>query len=235
MEIPSQVKYYDNLWSKRLKMNYLQLRRSLKILQYISGIMSHNKKIKVLDLGCGDGRFTSFLGEFVDTDAIELSEEAIKTAKEKHPHVNFFHGSALEFNFNPEKYDVVISQEVIEHIEDQNKYMEVCYKVLKKKGYLIMTTPNKKVFDHMEGGNWSQQPIEKIMNPKEFKKLVATHFKIMKYESIIMDFGNLGYFKWLNHRLIVGGCNILGLRKVREFILSKLGFGLHQCILAEKI
>ena len=72
------IVYYDVLWSKRLKMNYLQLRRSIKIFQYVSKIMYSNKKIKVLDLGCGDGRFTSFLGEFVDTDAIELSEEAIK-------------------------------------------------------------------------------------------------------------------------------------------------------------
>ncbi len=230
-----QIKYYDDLWSKRLRMNYLQLRRSIKICQYISRIMHGNKRIKVLDLGCGDGRFTAFLGEFVTTDAIELSEEAVLIAKQKHPHVNFFQGSALDYNFDKGAYDVVISQEVIEHIEDQEAYLKVCYEVLKPGGYVIMTTPNKKVFDHMKGGNWSHQPVEKIMDPKQFKRSIAAYFKIQRYDSIIMNFGQLGYFKWINHRLVIGGCNTLGLRDIREFVLSKYGFGMHQCVLAKKV
>lgn len=230
----SQVKYYDNLWAQRLKLNYLQFRRAIKIFQYFSDIMHSNKQLKVLDLGCGDGRFTSFLGEFADTDAIELSEKAVETAKKNHPHVNFFQGSALDFEFEVEKYHVVISQEVIEHIEDQEGYMEVCSRVLKKGGYLIMTTPNKKVFDHMKGGNWSDQPIEKIMGPRVFKNLVSNKFKIVSYDSIIMNFGTLGYFKILNHRLVIGGCNTLGLKRFRRYLYSKLGFGLHQCVLAVK-
>ena len=44
MKIRDQVKFYDELWSKRLKMNYLQLRRSIKIFQYVSDIMYYNKK-----------------------------------------------------------------------------------------------------------------------------------------------------------------------------------------------
>ena len=235
MKIRDQVKFYDELWSKRLKMNYLQLRRSIKIFQYVSDIMYYNKKIKVLDLGCGDGRFTSFLGEFIDIDAIELSEEAIIEAKKNHPHVNFFQGSALDFNFESEKYDVVISQEVIEHIEDQEKYMDVCYNALKKEGYLIITTPNKKVFNHMKGGNWSNQPVEKILLPKEFKSLVKKKLKIITYDSIIFDFGNMGYFKFINHNYVIGGARKLGVNKLRSFIYSKFGFGLHQCILARKI
>ncbi|GAA3571772.1 class I SAM-dependent methyltransferase [Snuella lapsa] len=229
-----QIAYYDALWSKRLRMNYLQMRRSIKILQYLSRIMHGNKQVRVLDLGCGDGRFTAFVGEFVTTDAIELSEEAVKIAQQQHPHVRFFQGSALEYPFEKGYYDVVISQEVIEHIEDQDAYLRVCYEVLKPGGYLIMTTPNKKVFDHMEGGNWSDQPIEKIMSPKQFKRLVSSYFRLLKYDSIILDFGKKGYFKWINHRWVIGGCNKLGLWSVREFLMSKFGFGMHQCILGRK-
>jgi 2-polyprenyl-3-methyl-5-hydroxy-6-metoxy-1,4-benzoquinol methylase len=234
MEIDHQIKYYDDLWSKRLQMNSLQLRRAVKVLDYFVDVKRVINSPRVLELGCGDGRFTAFLGEFSDMDAIELSEEAINIARTNHPHVNFMQGSALDFDFGAEKYDVIISQEVIEHIEDQKKYIEVCAKVLKKDGFLIMTTPNKKVFDHMEGGNWSNQPIEKIMTPKEFKRLISEKFELLKYDSIIMDFGNLGYFKFLNHRFVIGGCKYLGLTKVRENILSKFGFGLHQCIKAKK-
>ena len=151
-----------------------------------------------------------------------------------HPHVNFFQGSALDYPFQKGAYDVVISQEVVEHIEDQEAYITVCHEVLKPGGYLIMTTPNKKVFDHMEGGNWSDQPVEQILSPKAFKRLVSNYFKILTYDSIILDFGNLGYFKWINPRLVIGGFNALGLKGLRAFIYSKCGFGMHQCILAKK-
>lgn len=235
MQLTEQANFYNELWADRLQMNSLQLRRALKVLEYFSEIKRKNREPRVLDLGCGDGRFTSFIGEFSSADGIELSEKTVETAKMLYPHVCFFNGSALEFEFEHEAYDVVVSQEVIEHIEDQKKYLEVCEKVLKKGGYLIMTTPNKKVFDHMEGGNWSNQPIEQIMKPKEFKALIGTFFKLKRYDSIIMDFGNMGYFKLINHRLVIGGCNRLGLRRVREALLSRFGFGLHQCILAQKL
>lgn len=234
MDIGNQVKYYDDLWSKRLQLNSLQLRRAIKILDCFVEVKRKIPSPRVLELGCGDGRFTAFLGEFSNVDAIELSESAINFAKKKYPHVNFIQGSALDYEFGKEKYDVVISQEVIEHIEDQIKYIEVCYWVLKKGGYLILTTPNKKVFDHMKGGNWSNQPIEKIMTPKEVKRLISKNFKILKYDSIIMNFGDLGYFKILNHRFIIGATRKLGLSSARESILSQMGFGIHQCIKAVK-
>ncbi|WP_417872731.1 class I SAM-dependent methyltransferase [Xanthomarina gelatinilytica] len=234
MKIDQQAAYYDTLWAKRKRLNSLKLMRSVQILNYFTIVKRKIKNPKILDLGCGDGRLTAFLGEFADTDAIELSKEAIRIAKEKHPHVNFFQGDALTYNLKFNYYDLVISQEVIEHIENQEAYISVCHKVLKKNGYLIMTTPNKKVFDHLEGGSWSHQPIEKIMRPKTFKILVNKKFKIISYDSIIFNFGHKGYFKLLNSRYVIGITNRLGLKKLREFFLSKCGYGLHQCVIAKK-
>lgn len=234
MKINKQSEYYDDLWSIRKPLNSLILRRSIKILDYFAVARKKIFRPKVLDLGCGDGRFTAFLGEFADTDALELSSEAVKMANSKHPHVNYFQGDALTYSLKENTYDVVVSQEVIEHIEDQESYIEVCYKVLKKGGYLIMTTPNKKVFDHMKGGNWSHQPLEKILTPREFKKIVKTKFDIISYDSIIFNFGRLGYFSIINSRLLVGSANRLGLNFLREHVLSKWGFGIHQCVLAIK-
>jgi len=235
LEIIEQIEYYDKLWLKRKRLNTLKLFRSVKILSYLIEVKRKVKNPKTLDLGCGDGRLTAFIGEFADTDGIELSKEAIRVAKEKHSHVNFFQGNALDYNFKLNHYDLVVSQEVIEHIEDQEAYLKVCFQVLKKGGYLIMTTPNKKVFDHLEGGNWSHQPIEKIITPKVFKALVKERFKIISYDSIIFNFGHKGYFKILHNRYLIGLTNKLGLKRLREVIYSKFGFGLHQCIFAKKI
>lgn len=234
MEINDQIEFYDKRWEENTYLNSLKLRRAIKILQFFEVVKRKVKNPWAMDLGCGDGRFSAFLGEFMKTDAIELSVDAVKRASEKYPHVHFFQGNALEYPFEFGGYDLVVSQEVIEHIEDQSQYVEVCAKLLKKGGYLIITTPNKKVFDHMKGGNWSNQPIEKILTPKECKKLIREKFRIHQYDSIIMNFGHLGYFKWVNNKYLVALCNRLGLKGFREYLLSKSGYGLHQCILAQK-
>ena len=55
------------------------------------------------------------------------------------------------------------------------------------------------------------------------------------YDSIILNFGKLGYFKLVNNRYLTGFCNKMGLKKTRERLLGKRGYGLHQCVFAKKI
>lgn len=235
MNIEEQKYFYDKLWSHDDKLNSLKLRRSIKILDYFVKVKKEFHVPRVLDLGCGEGRLTAFIGEFAHTDGIELSQNAVDKANKLYPHVNYFQGNVLEYNFDEDKYDVLISQEVIEHIQEQEKYIDICHKVLKKGGYLILTTPNKRVLNYMvDGEKWSNQPIEKVLSPKKLKGLVSNKFKILDYDSIVLNFGDMGYFKIINSRYIIGIFNRLGLKKFRERILGKLGFGLHQCVLAKK-
>ncbi|MEH1008503.1 class I SAM-dependent methyltransferase [Winogradskyella sp. ECml5-4] len=235
MNIKNQIEFYDKYWSERKVLNNLKLRRAVKILDYFVTVKREIKEPRIIELGSGDGRFTAFIGEFGNADAIELSKEAVSHANELYPHVNYMHGNALEYPLEYTAYDVVISQEVIEHIEEQDAYLEVCYNILKPGGYLILTTPNKKVFDHMEGGNWSRQPIEKVLTPSDLKGLVSKKFSVIDYDSIILNFGKLGYFKLINNRFLTGFFNKIGLKNTREKILGKLGYGLHQCVFAKKI
>ncbi|WP_178988995.1 class I SAM-dependent methyltransferase [Winogradskyella schleiferi] len=234
MDIKNQIEFYDAYWSGRKVLNNLKLRRAVKILDYFVTVKREIKEPRIIELGSGDGRFTAFIGEFGNADAIELSKEAVVNANKLYPHVNYIHGNALEYPLEHAIYDVVISQEVIEHIEEQDKYFDVCFNILKPGGYLILTTPNKKVFDHMEGGNWSRQPIEKVLTPKELNALVKKKFKIIDYDSIILNFGRLGHFKIINSSYITGFFNKIGLKKTRERTLGKLGYGLHQCVFAKK-
>jgi SAM-dependent methyltransferase len=237
MKIENQKVFYDEYWKSTKLINSLQLRRCVKILEYFIVVKRKIRQPKILDLGCGDGRLTAFLGQFGKTDAIELSQLAVDNANALYPHVNFEQGNALNHDFKDKKYDVIVSQEVLEHIEEKPKYIKTCYDVLGKDGYLILTTPNKNVLDHMtDGETWSDQPIELPLSKTELLELLKRHkFKILRYESIIINFGNIGYYKIINQRYIIGGFKVLGLGKFREHILSKLGFGLHHCILAKKL
>lgn len=189
-----------------------------------------------MDLGSGDGRLTSFIGQFGKTDAVELSQYAVNVSNELYPHVNFQQGDALEFDFKNKSYNVVVSQEVIEHIEDKSEYLKVCHKVLGTRGFLILTTPNKNVLENMKNGDtYSNQPIELPTSKSELKSLLKqNNFKIIKYQSIILNHGDKGVYKIINQPHFVAALNHLWVGKFRDTILSQMGFGLHHCVLAQK-
>ncbi|NNE14191.1 MAG: methyltransferase domain-containing protein [Saprospiraceae bacterium] len=234
VNIDDQKGFYDTLWAHK-KLNSLDLRRYVKILTYFIDIKRKLKQPKILDLGCGTGKFIAMLGEFGQAEGLELSTKAVETAQSLYPQVKYFQGNALTYKLNDKSYDVIISQEVIEHINEQDEYLKVCYNALKPGGYLILTTPNKNVLDHMKDGkNWSNQPIENTLSKVQLKRLIKKKFEILDYDSIIMNFGDQGVYKLINSRYAIGIANKLGLKTWREKRLGKLGYGLHQCILAVK-
>src|SRR3989338_4917659 len=68
-------------------------------------------KIKtVLDVGCGPGIYCDALNKkgFVVT-GVDYSEEMIKLAKQRYPHINFIEGSGYNLPFENKSFDLVIS------------------------------------------------------------------------------------------------------------------------------
>ncbi len=236
MNIDKQQEFYNSYWAEMQLMNSLKLRRATKILEYFKEPKKKFKNPRILDFGCGDGRFAAIIGFFGPTKAIDLSDAAIERAQKLFPWVEYETHNALEYDKEPEFYDCIVSQEVIEHVYEQDQYLQNVRKLLVPGGYLILTTPNKFVFDRREGGNWSNQPIENILEYNALKNLIKRNgFKIIKSNTIIPNFGNKGILKYINHRYIIGGFRKLGISGLRERLVCKLGFGIHSVILARKV
>lgn len=234
--IDYQKKFYDNYWNNKGYLNRLKLLRAIKILQYLSYIKTKIKEPEIIDFGCGDGRFTAFIGEFGNTSGVELSEETVNRSNLKYPWVKFLQGDCISMEVPKEKYDIVISQEVIEHVWEQDVYLRQCHKMLKPGGYIILTTPNKRILNLMKTSNWSNQPIENIITFQKIKHIInKSNFKIIKSETIIFNYGDKGLLKIVNSKYLIGFLDKIGLTWIREIVLSKLGLGLHSAILAQKI
>jgi 2-polyprenyl-3-methyl-5-hydroxy-6-metoxy-1,4-benzoquinol methylase len=100
---------------------------------------------KILDVGCGNGVITRHLGRLgFNVLGIDVSDKTIEKARviDPMPNVQFMQKSAEELVASGEKYDAVICSEVLEHLNDPGKLLNVLYQTLADNGKLIVTVPN---------------------------------------------------------------------------------------------
>jgi len=120
---------------------------------------------RVLDIACGSGYGSKMLADRAEEVwGGDISEEAIKIAKEKYSgeNVHFRLMDASELPFDNNYFDLVVSFETIEHLKDSEKFVAEIKRVLKPGGRLILSTPDKRVTKKLG--------VENKFHVKEFGK-----------------------------------------------------------------
>ena len=110
----------------------------------------------ILDAACGTGYGSKILAEkATHVYGLDLSPEAVEYAKANYNGENITYqvGSIAELPFADGLFDVVVSFETIEHVDQtiQKLFLQEIKRVLKPDGLLIMSTPNKKTFTDDRG------------------------------------------------------------------------------------
>lgn len=115
-----------------------------EIIRYIESKSLKYIDKEILDIGCGKGDYTYFFGKRNKVIGIDLQN----VVKEKYRNFNFQIADATSLPFQDNTFDVIISFDVIEHIENDKKMMTESYRVLKKGGKIFFGTPNKTRLSH---------------------------------------------------------------------------------------
>jgi len=126
----------------------------------------------VLDIACGTGYGTHMLAENAKyVVGVDISYDAIEYAKSHYnkPNITFTEGNALVLPFADNTFDVVVSFETIEHINNYRQFLRECNRVLKTGGTFICSTPNAAV----------SSPDGNINNPYHVMEFTKNEFNVM--------------------------------------------------------
>jgi len=127
---------------------------------------------KNLDVGCGTGDFMKIVSKKkeVHIEGIDISEEAIKKAKESKLEVK--KSDCINTGYKEESFRVITALDVLEHVKDHKKAIKEWHRILKNKGVLIICVPYKKTL-------WRKDDI------------LVGHFRRYELDDLTDLFGNL--------------------------------------------
>ena len=101
---------------------------------------------KILDLGCGQGHITALIKkESSDAEVcgLDYSISAIRYANKKFPGIDFAVASAYQCPYREGYFDIVVCNNLWEHVPDPLLLLSKIARVMKPRGFLIISTPSR--------------------------------------------------------------------------------------------
>jgi len=95
---------------------------------------------RILDAGCGSGRNMVELARFGTVTGVELSDTSVELARARNSG-DVVEGSVLEMPFAADSFDLAVSLDVIEHLEDDLAALRELRRTVAPGGLLLVTVP----------------------------------------------------------------------------------------------
>lgn len=156
--------------------------------KYSDFIKKYSKsKENILDVGCGTGTALSLLlNSERELFGVDLSLPSTEIALQKGlKNIQCYDGDILPFKDG--KFAVVGSHDVLEHVENPEKFLKEQVRVLKIGGYLIIVCPNflavTNSYHHRTAGL-----VNKLRNFNMiFMKIISGSYKFEKMQTVVRD------------------------------------------------
>ena len=213
---------------------YQQQRRDMR------GYLPENPR-RVLEIGCGEGAFSASIAGATEKWGVEPNTAAAQIAAGRLDHVLTGRFDTVSDQLPRQHFDLVVCNDVIEHMDDHDRFLRDIRAHIAEGGVLVGSVPNmrnyKILFDLLFLGDWRYQDSG-IMD--------RTHLRFFTQSSLRRSLVQAGYrieilrgmngslspgrAKWAWPRFLFG-CLWIGLTlgTARDIIPAQFGFRATPC------
>lgn len=129
----------ENPFSQPLTLGFFY-REKMRAIHVVSPDCPFNS---VLEVGGGKGGLTTLLYPNAHITNIDLDGSHAQAPCNQQPNVDFIEGNATELPFPDSSFGAVTMFDVLEHIPDDRLAVAEAIRVLKPKGYILVSTPDR--------------------------------------------------------------------------------------------
>jgi 2-polyprenyl-3-methyl-5-hydroxy-6-metoxy-1,4-benzoquinol methylase len=147
-----------------------------------------HSSMHILDYGCGDGYGSYFLASVspeIEVFGIDIDKETIKQAQKKYHQTKNLHFFSLDkFRKITQKFDLIVSFQVIEHVEIVTDYLKFLHSLLSDHGVLIIATPSRSYRLNENQAPWNPYHLREYSS-QQFQKEIIQVFENSHFYSLI--------------------------------------------------
>jgi|DewCreStandDraft_5_1066085.scaffolds.fasta_scaffold29717_1 ubiquinone/menaquinone biosynthesis C-methylase UbiE len=117
----------------------------------VLSLLEKGHNAKVLDIGCGDGGFTVEIGSVIGTEelyGLDIDANRVKKARERGIKA-IVHDANTRLPYEDDCFDVVVTNQLLEHLNDTDGFFREVRRVLKPGGYAVISTVNLSSFHNL--------------------------------------------------------------------------------------
>ena len=170
-------------WLDHSHPNYSRWERSRKLSlergEFVKSIIEKHincSGLQILDLGSGEGGTSTILSKNNSVISFDIS---LIRLKRQHGRIKFqkINGDAINIPFKTNKFDLIILQDVIEHVSDVNIFVKNLKNILKTNGSIYLSTPNKfSLINFIADPHWGM-PVVSVLKRDKTKKYFLKNFR----------------------------------------------------------
>jgi len=199
---------FDKLWSR----GYFKTNRN-----NILSLIKKDQSSRFVDLGCDDGNLTYGMAKKIGTKSIyglEIDQARLVECTKKGICI-----IAGDLNggvpFKSNSFDIVLSNQVIEHVFDTDLLLREIHRILKPEGYAIISTNNISSWTNIVALLFGKQPFPNHVSDEFLPGMFLSRDQVLPPGTIA-------------HRRVFSFPSLAGLLKYHHFkIIKKKGSGFY--------